>query len=82
MSRDDAILSAHERLVDALADDMLDAAEDEVLASHTPAAARVAGDVLRQRLRRASSAETVGPTTSDLPPGPSPDVADRPEKKP
>ncbi|WP_237480048.1 hypothetical protein [Lichenibacterium dinghuense] len=78
MSRDGAILSAHERLVEALADDLLAMAEDEVLASHTPAAARVAADDLRQRLRRARSDEAA----ADIPPGPPSEAIGRPEKKP
>ena len=82
MSRNDAILSAYGRLVEALTADLLAMAEDEVLASHTPAAARVAADTLRRRLRSTPSGDPAGPATSDLLPGPSPDHVGRPEKKP
>lgn len=43
----------HERLVDALSDDILDATDGDVLASHTTGAARVVADALRQALQRA-----------------------------
>lgn len=48
-------VARHERLVDALADDILGAADDEVLGSHAPGAARVVADALRQSLQRAIS---------------------------
>ena len=72
MSRDDAILSANERLTDALAAALLEAAEDEVLASHTPAGAKVAADALRQRLRRASS-DASGRSVATTPSSPIPE---------
>lgn len=48
----DNILVAHQRLVDALSDDLLCADAAEVLASHTGAEARVIADAMRQAIRR------------------------------
>lgn len=80
--REEAFVAAYERLVDALADDLVGASNDEILASHTPAAARVAADALRQRLHRDASGSTpdAGPPEMSL--GPSPDRSNRPERKP
>lgn len=46
-------IGRHERLVDALADDLLGATDEDILASHAPGAARVVAGSLRQALRRA-----------------------------
>lgn len=46
-------IERHERLLDALADDILSATDEEILASHAAGAARVVAGSLRQALRRA-----------------------------
>lgn len=88
--RDRAVVAAHERLIDALVADLLAASDGEVLASHSPAAGRVAADTLRRRLRRdapgvAAGARLPGPPPDpppDPPPGAPPASRHRPERKP
>lgn len=80
--RDRAVLAAHERLVDALVADLLEAPDDEVLASHSPAAGRVAADTLRRRLRRDAPGTAADAGPPDPLPGGPPNFRHRPERKP
>ena len=82
MSRAEAMVSACERLLDALCDDLLQASDAEILASHTPAAARVAAHGLRQHLRRTGPDAALASVPHESRGAAPPDRSEQPEEKP